>query len=279
MDDNGLEKNPEFKFQPETPRQKQAKRKKLLQIGLTLGTMVALCLILGTAMVAYTIGYQDGQKTKKVATSSSKTQGNQSDVDDSKAAPAEASKLLAQSDVSEGQIPDHYRGNPTAKVIAIEYADYTCPYCQNLHPNLADIYKKYGDKVTFIFRNFKVGHTYSDITAKAAEAAYIVGGEDAYWKFGDKLYDDDVWVDSSYMTTDELNNKLKGYASEVGIDGNKLIDAMNNSANNGIDAKIARDEDLAAKSDVSGTPSWFINRQSVPGVASKIKTRLDNILN
>ena len=278
MNDNGLGKDKEFKFKPETPGQQKAKRKKLIQIGVTLGVMAGLCLVLVTALIAYSVGYHNGQLSKSSTASNITSDSSDKSTLETNSIPEDTAKLLTQADVGEGRIPDHYRGSASGKAVAIEYADYTCPYCQNLHKDLGNIYKKYGKQVTFIFRNFKVGHTYSDITAKAAEAAYVVGGEDAYWKLGDKLYDDDIWVDSSYMSTDELNNKLKSYADEIGVDGNKLIDAINDSPNNGIDDKISRDEDMASKSNVTGTPSWFINRQEVGGTASKITTRLDNIL-
>lgn len=277
MDNNGLGKSGEFKFAAETPGQQRTKRKKLVQIYITLGTMVGLCLILVTAMIAYGIGFYNGQLDKKSVATSSANNASQS-TSETELIPEDTAKLLAQSDVGEGKIPDHYRGNANGKAIAIEYADYTCPYCQSLHKDLNDIYQKYGDRTTFIFRNYEVGHTYSAITARAAEAAYIVGGEDAYWKFGDKLYSDDVWVDGTYMNTDELNNKLKSYAHDIGIDGDKLLDAMNNSANNGIDDKINRDEEMAHKSNVDGTPSWFINRQKVGSTASKITAQLDNVM-
>ena len=144
--------------------------------------------------------------------------------------------------------------------------------------DINDIYNEYGDRVQFIYRHYGVGFTYSDVTPKIAEAAYVVGGEDAYWKMQDKLFSDTTWVQGSYMNDSELMDKIRSYGNEIGVDGQALVDAYNNSANNGIDAKIERDRNLASQASVSGTPTVFIGKESVSGTSSAISSKLDELL-
>ena len=73
-------------------------------------------------------------------------------------------------------------------------------------------------------------------------------------------------------------DKIRSYGDEIGVDGQALVDAYNNSANNGIDAKIERDRDLASQASVSGTPTVFIGKESVSGTSSAISSKLDELL-
>ena len=69
--------------------------------------------------------------------------------------------------------------------------------------------QSYGDKVRFIYRHYNVGFTYSGVTAKLAEAAYVAGGEDAYWKMQDRIFGDSEWVQGAYMDDAALDDKIR----------------------------------------------------------------------
>jgi hypothetical protein len=46
------------------------------------------------------------------------------------------------------------RGAKSAKVVAVNFDDFECPYCASLHRTLfPDILKEYGDRVTFIYKD------------------------------------------------------------------------------------------------------------------------------
>ena len=45
-----------------------------------------------------------------------------------------------------------------------------------------------------------------------------------------------------------------------------------------IDDKIARDQQLGKDSGVSGTPTWFINGESVNGTVDAISSKIDELL-
>lgn len=270
-----LDESSEFDFQPIPPEEVKARRLRLWKIGLILGGMVAAIVILLVAMISYSVGFNEADDKSSSSTASTQSASSSSDSD---TIPEDAAKFQSQDVVGEGQIPDHYRGTDGAKVIAIEYADFNCSHCIQLASELNDLYSKYSDKVQFIYRNYNVGFTYSSVTPKIAEAAYVVGGEDAYWKVHDKLFNDSTWSNGQYMDDTTLQDLIRSYGDELGIDGQAMIDAYNNSANNGIDDKIARDQQLGKDSGVSGTPTWFINGESVNGTVDAISSKIDQLL-
>ena len=277
--DTTKEQDNEFNFTPVSPAEQEAKRRKLWQIGLVLGGMLLAIVVLIVSLVAYSIGYNLANSNSSadddniINVEQSSDSGRESDI------PDEALAYQSQDMVGEGQIPDHYRGaGDDAQITVVEYADYACSHCISLANDINDIYNKYGDKVRFIYRHYNVGFTYSGVTAKLAEAAYVAGGEDAYWKMQDQLFNDSTWYQGAYMDDVALDDKIRSYADAVGVDGQALVDAYHDSANNGIDAKISRDESLAGQANVSGTPTVFIDKESVSGTADAITSKLDELL-
>lgn len=259
------------------PAKQEAKRRQLRCIGWILGCMIGLGVLLSVAMISYSVGYHNGEHDTLRTRQTSRTQPGDG-ATKSTEIPETAAAYQSQDRVGQGQIPDHYRGEENDKVVAIEYADFTCSHCIALAPKLDAIYDKYGDKVQFIYRHYNVGFTYSDVTAKLSEAAYLVGGEDSYWRMSAKLFADKTFGRGDYLTTDQLNDKIRQLGRDIDLDGDKLLDAYSDSANNGIQAKLDRDQELARQSGVDGTPSWFINRQSVPGTAEAISGRLAELV-
>lgn len=277
--DTTKEQDNKFNFTPISPAEQEAKRRKLWQIGLVLGGMLLAIVVLIVSLVAYSIGYNLANSNSSadddniINVEQSSDSGRESDI------PDEALAYQSQDMVGEGQIPDHYRGvGDDAQITVVEYADYACSHCISLANDINDIYNKYGDKVRFIYRHYNVGFTYSGVTAKLAEAAYVAGGEDAYWKMQDQLFNDSTWYQGAYMDDVALDDKIRSYADAVGVDGQALVDAYHDSANNGIDAKISRDESLAGQANVSGTPTVFIGKESVSGTADAITSKLDELL-
>lgn len=267
-----------FNVELMTPSERRTKNRKLLRIGLTLGLMFLAVILLGLAMISYTIGYDNGFRVAKERFNLRRESNASASKDGDKAIPEAATIYQSPDKVGQGQIPDHYRGNRNAKIVAIEYADFTCSHCIALSEKLGDIYSKYGDKVQFIFRHYEVGFTYSDVTTRISEAAYLIGGEEAYWRMTDQLFNDNAFAQGEYLATDQLDNKIKALAQNINIDGQAVLDAYNNSANNGIQAKINRDRQFAEQSGVDGTPSWFINGKPVRGTAEALEKKLKELI-
>ena len=182
------------------------------------------------------------------------------------------SKLLTAADVGAEEIPDHYIGNKDARVVVIEYEDFACLHCQHLAADAEQIHADYKDRVLFIHRSFSLGFPNSEKTLRAAEAAYQLGGEKAYWAMAKLLYQDAKWTNDEPFGAQGI---LNGYARQIGLDASEFKKAMSNkvSAN-----KIARDKELGVAAGVGGTPTWFVNGQQIMPRDADIRAALDAAL-
>ena len=157
-----------------------------------------------------------------------------------------------------GNIADHVKGNPDAKVILMEYGDFQCPYCGETYPGLKAISTDYNDQVAFVFCNFPLTtlHVNARAAAAAAEAAGQLGGNNAYWKMHDALYDNQsTWEN---MSGNDLTETFTQYAHSLGLDDSKFKAQLSNNASR-INQKISFDQALGSKVGVNSTPSIYLN--------------------
>lgn len=86
---------------------------------------------------------------------------------------------------------DHVRGNRNAKVFLIEYSDFQCPYCKRFHPTAQQVLKNYAEDVAWVYRHYPLDqiHPYARPAAVASECVTEIGGEEAFWKFADAVFE------------------------------------------------------------------------------------------
>ncbi|UCF34603.1 MAG: thioredoxin domain-containing protein, partial [Phycisphaerales bacterium] len=86
----------------------------------------------------------------------------------------------------------------------------------------------------------------------AAEAARLQGGDEAFWKLHDLLFE----------STRRLSTKpYAELATRIGLDGEQLLADMRRTS---VRQSVARDVALAANLGVRGTPTVFVNGRRVP---------------
>lgn len=122
---------------------------------------------------------------------------------------------------------DYIYGNPNAPILMIEYSDYDCPFCKQYHATLRQIMDEYGvtGKVAWVYRQFPLAELHPN-SPKISEAALCVGnlgGNSAFWKFTDAVYNS--------HDIDEATNilKLPKLAEEVGVPMDKYVNCMNSN--------------------------------------------------
>ena len=246
---------------------KKMNKTKKYRIWAVVATAVAVAFLIGAviliiALVATNNARQKCEQTK--ATVKTVT----TDV-----AALNGSKLITKSDLYGGEIPDHYLGNKDSRVVVVEYEDFACSHCQALSQSAEQIHADYQDRVLFIHRGFNLGFPNSLRTMQAAEAAYKVGGEQAYWAMAKLLYQDTKWVGSN--VPNDSKDILNGYAKEIGLDTGEFEKATTDPT---VTAKISRDKSLGLKADVRGTPTWIINGEQVTAIDKDIRAALDAAL-
>ncbi|MBV8282519.1 MAG: DsbA family protein, partial [Candidatus Eremiobacteraeota bacterium] len=143
------------------------------------------------------------------------------------------------------------KGQQDAPVVFVEFADYECPYCQKVNPQIQELKKQYGDKLAIVYKDFPLPMHHS--SEKAAEAARCAGEQGKFWEYHDVLfYSKQLDVDA-----------LKEHARVLKLDGEKFDNCLD-SGNEA--AAVKKDLDEAKGLGLTGTPSFFVNGHFFSGV-------------
>ena len=135
----------------------------------------------------------------------------------------------------------------------VEFLDYECEACRAAHPAIEELREMYGDRVTFVVRNFPL-HDNSEHAARAAEAAAAQGEFEAMY---DLLFETQPeWGEKSSSQRDVFF----GFAEDLGLDMDEFETAFD--ADETIEL-IRRDKADGIELGVSGTPSFFLDGEQV----------------
>jgi Na+/H+ antiporter NhaA len=140
---------------------------------------------------------------------------------------------------------DHIRGPEESLVTLVEYGDFECPYCGMAEPAVRELLRDYGE-VRYVWRHLPLNdvHPNAQLAAEAAEAA---GKQGSFWEMHDLLLDHQ----------DALSPRdLIGYADSLGLDTMHFAADLRKHAGR---AHVDEDLESADLSNVSGTPTFFVN--------------------
>jgi protein-disulfide isomerase len=137
------------------------------------------------------------------------------------------------------------RGPETAPVVLVEFADFECPFCQKVAPELDAIWEKRKDKVRFVYKFMPLSmHVHGEPAARAAIAAELQG---KFWPMHHLLFANGQHLEPA---------DLEGYAKAAGLDVDRFRADLNSAA---VNARLAADRKLADDLGVKGTPTVFID--------------------
>ncbi len=142
-------------------------------------------------------------------------------------------------------------GNPEGDVTLVEMFDYNCGYCRNALPDLAALMAE-DPGLKVILKEFPI---LSDGSVEAAKVAVLVNNDEAldYWAFHQKLF----------ATRGQVGVEAALTAAEA-VGGNRvamMID-MNGKA---AASAIQQSYKLASALNISGTPTYIIGDELIPG--------------
>ena len=150
---------------------------------------------------------------------------------------------------------DHILGNPNAPIKIVEYSDFECPACklfQNIMTRvMMSDYGKSG-KVACVYRHMPIDLLHplnARKEAVASECAAELGGNDAFWKFANRLFELSLSNDDT-----DIKIVIPQVAREIGLDETKFALCFESGK---YDAHIQEDLDNANATGGTGTP-WSI---------------------
>jgi len=146
---------------------------------------------------------------------------------------------------------DHIRGDKNAKVFVIEYSDFECPFCKRFHPTMQQLMTNYAGKVAWVYRQYPLSfHQNAQKEAEASECASELGGNDAFWKFADKIFERTTSNGTGFAV-----DALGPLAKEVGLNQQAFQKCLDSGK---YAAKVAQDEQEGQAAGVTGTPGNII---------------------
>ncbi len=154
----------------------------------------------------------------------------------------------------------HKIGADNAKVTIVEFGDYQCPACMQAHPAVKQVIKDYGDRITFVFRNYPIEdqHRHAMAAAQVAEEAGVQG---KFWEMHNKLYE--TQKDWEKLSSDEALRTFLSYANDLNLDANKIKAAVDDNKHA---KRIAQDKADATALSITGTPTFYVNGQQLKGL-------------
>jgi protein-disulfide isomerase len=140
-------------------------------------------------------------------------------------------------------------GNPAGDVTLVEFFDYNCTYCRRVAPTVREL-DQADPGLRLVYKEFPILGPGSHFAARAALAS---GRQGKYLAFHNAL------MQATGQVTEETVMEV---ASAVGLDLEQLRADMQDPA---IQQAIARNLQLAEALGITGTPSFVIGQEVVPG--------------
>lgn len=158
------------------------------------------------------------------------------------------------------------RGPEDAKVTLVEYADFECPYCQQVQPVLEKLEAEYKGRLAFAYKDVPLPmHSHAQ---KAAEASHCAGEQGKYWEYHDRLY----------LTRQLELGELKEHARTLKLDGEKFDKCLDTAKYmDQVRKSLAEGQRLG----IEGTPSFFMNGRFFSGglTLDQLKAMVDEEMN
>ena len=139
---------------------------------------------------------------------------------------------------------DPVAGNPNGSLTLVEFFDYRCSHCQAMNSVIIDIIRK-NPNLRVVFKEFPIGGAISEYASQAALAALKQG---KYVAFHDAVL---------ALGVNVTNETVLETAKKLGLDMTQLKKDM---ASESVTHIISANQSLGAELHISGTPSFFLNR-------------------
>ncbi|MCH9675124.1 MAG: DsbA family protein [Gammaproteobacteria bacterium] len=160
---------------------------------------------------------------------------------------AERRGLLARK-VERVGAADHVLGRADAPLTLIEYSDFECPFCKRFHKVAMQLVAQMPDKVNWVYRHFPLEfhNPGAQKQAEASECAAELGGNDAFWRYTDTLYERTRSGGKGFPA-----QGLSPLAGELGLDRDAFDECM---ASERMAQKVKQQYQSGLNAGIRGTP-------------------------
>lgn len=144
------------------------------------------------------------------------------------------------------------------RVTLVEFLDFECESCLAMYPVMERIREEYEGRITFGVRYFPIpAHPNSGLAALTVEAAAQQGQFEAMYQ---KMYETQEQWSHTQASQQET---FFGFARELGLDMERFEAALRDRATAD---RVARDQTDGIALGVQGTPTLFLNGETVPSM-------------
>jgi protein-disulfide isomerase/uncharacterized membrane protein len=169
--------------------------------------------------------------------------------------------LLVHRSPYSGLGEDYRQGPDDAKVVIVEFADFQCPACRDLHIFMKSLKQEFGDKIQVVYKNYPLDMKCNKaLTRKmhefSCDAALVARCAGQKGKFA-------LAQDLLFARQREINTEnIRKVGREIGLSDAEVTECLDSKD---LLAKIQDDIVMGDKVGIDGTPTLFINGNKVVG--------------
>ena len=173
------------------------------------------------------------------------------------------------------------RGAKASKVVVVNFDDFECPFCSRMHQTLfPGILKEYGDRVTFIYKDYPLVEIHPWATHAAVDANCLAAqNSDAYWDFADYIHGNQREVSNEKTPgarLEALDKLTMLQGQKHNLDEVKLQSCIKAQDESAVKASMKEAEAIG----VEATPTLFVRGEKMDGAQSiaDMRAALDRAL-
>ena len=152
-------------------------------------------------------------------------------------------------------IDDHMVGDLSSSVVLVEYLDFQCPACANIHDTVQQLEQDFAGELLVVRRHLPLTSVHANAFA-AARVAEAAGRQGAFEAMGDLLFQNQ----SDWANAADPQSFFDDYATQLSLD---LTQFATDIADVTVDNRINRDSSAATTLGSTGTPSFFLNGSQI----------------
>ena len=166
---------------------------------------------------------------------------------------------------------DHAIGSENAAITFIEFSDIQCPFCQCFHPTVQQAMDEYPGQIRWVYKHFPLDsiHPMARSAAEASECVAEQLGDEGFFEYLNSLFAKQTSLGPDLYVAE---------AVALGVNEGQFTSCVESGK---YQQKVNDDYQAGLAAGVRGTPTSFINDQSLSGALpyESVKQVIDSMVN